>query len=181
MLTWRNWLPNGARVNDGGALPRRDIDLAAIVASLPHRGDALFPARCWLDSAEQGVIVGGGAAQWSADHPVLLGHFPGFAIVPGVFLIEAAAQITGVLIRAVRNEESAGDRIGVLSSVKKALIHAPVMPGQQVDYQLKLRPAGEFFYQVSGVGTTDGNKAISLELTIGVFDRTQLSKTNHGI
>lgn len=168
-------------MNDGAPSPRSDIGLAAILASLPHRGDALFPVRCWLDSAAPGRIEGGGTARWSAGHPVLLGHFPGFAIVPGVFLIEAAAQITGVLIRTVRDEESGVDRIGVLSSVKKALIHAPVMPGQEVDYQLTLRQAGEFFYQVSGVARANGNKAISLELTIGVFDRTQLSKTNHGI
>lgn len=167
-------------MSEGGAPPRRDIGRAAILASLPHRGDALFPERCWLDSVEQGVIEGGGTAQWSAGHPVLLGHFPGFAIVPGVFLIEAAAQITGVLIRAVRDEDASIERIGVLSSVKKALIHAPVLPGQSVDYQLRLRPAGAFFYQVSGLATANGDKAISLELTIGVFDRTQLSKSNHG-
>lgn len=166
-------------MNDAGVVSRRDIDLRAIEAALPHRGDALFPLRCWLDSSDQGGIAGGGAALWQAEHPVLRGHFPGFSIVPGVFLIEAAAQISGVLIRTGRNDDATTERIGVLSSVKKALIHAPVMPGQQVEYQLKLRPAGEFFYQVSGIGMSGGGKAISLELTIGIFSRTQISNTNH--
>lgn len=155
-------------------LERREITLAGIEAALPHRGHALFPGRCWFDGADGARISGGGSASWSADHPVLQGHFPGLAIVPGVFLIEAAAQIAGVLIDAAREErDPSASRIGVLSSVKKVLVHSPVLPGQAIDYRLELRRAGAEFYQVMAVGSHGERKAITLEMSIGVIDRSQ--------
>mgnify|MGYP001606289747 CR=1 FL=1 len=57
---------------------------------LPHRDHALF----LLDAVVEGPHVTGTAC-WADSHPHLTGHFPGLPIVPGVFLIEAAAQLGG--------------------------------------------------------------------------------------
>lgn len=161
---------------DTSVLERREIEPAQIATALPHRGHALFPSRCWFDGAEEGRIRGGGSASWSADHPVLQGHFPGLPIVPGVFLIEAAAQIAGVLIDAAREPGSAGagaGRIGVLSSVKKVLVHSPALPGQRIDYRLELRRVGGDFYQVTAIGCHEERKVATLEMSIGIVERAQ--------
>lgn len=161
-------------------IERLQIGRAEIEQALPHRGEAMFASACWLDCAQDGKIVGGGTAEWSKEHAVLRGHFPGLTIVPGVFLIEAAAQISGVLISAAKDEGSSGDYIGVLSSVRKTLIHSPVLPGQQVTYQLELRSTAGQFYQVAGTGSVGGRKVISVELAIGIADRAQLDNLTHG-
>lgn len=163
---------------DGAVQDRLHIGPADILTALPHRGAALFPAACWFDGADGGAIRGGGSAAWDAAHPVLQGHFPQLAIVPGVFLLEAAAQIAGVLVWAANdNRDAAQGRIGVLSSLKKSLIHAPVLPGQRIDYQLELRRVGADFYQVAGVGMHGERKAVTLELTLSVVDPARLTST----
>ena len=119
MQIWPRLPLAGVKVTEIGTCDRREISLLSIEIALPHRGDALFPSSCWLDSVSAGRVSGGGMAAWSANHPVLRGHFPGLAIVPGIFLIEAVAQIAGVLVSVSQEVESTGHRIGVLSSVKK--------------------------------------------------------------
>jgi len=141
-----------------------------LTSCLPHRGDALF-----VQSAEvEGTSIRGEAC-WSALHPVLQGHFPRQAIVPGVFLIEAAAQLGGVWIaRSHKGRQG----LGVLASVRKALVHRIVMPDERVRYELQLAAAGERFFSVRGhaygsATAADGRdagdgKVLTIDLLIAV-------------
>lgn len=124
------------------SLPLAGATPLPLLECLPHRGDALF-----VQSAEvEGSSIRGEAC-WSAQHPVLQGHFPGQAIVPGVFLIEAAAQLGGVWIA---RSHAGRQGLGVLASVRKALVHRLVMPDERVRYELQLAAAGERFFSVRG-------------------------------
>lgn len=113
-----------------------------LTSYLPHRGDALF-----VQSAEVEGSRVRGVARWSVRHPVLQGHFPEQAIVPGVFLIEAAAQLGGVWIARSHDGQQG---LGVLASVRKALVHRLVMPDEFVHYDLQVAAAGERFFSVRG-------------------------------
>ena len=137
---------------------------------LPHRGHALF--------VQQAVVAGAsirGEACWSADHPVLQGHFPGQAIVPGVFLIEAAAQLGGIWIA---RSHAGRQGLGVLASVRKALVHRLVLPQERVRYELQVAAAGDRFFSVRGQAfgaatTPDGGdagdgKVLTVDLLIAV-------------
>lgn len=169
------WPSAGATVIEAGLLERRELRLTDIESILPHRGYALFPVSCWMEPPGDHMVRGGGNVVWSASHPMLMGHFPGFAIVPGVFLIEAIAQIAGVLIGAGHPGGESSRRIGVLSSVKKALIHSPVLPDQAVRYVVDIKRAGELFFQVSGVGWVRERKAVTADMSIGLLDRPNMA------
>lgn len=103
-----------------------------ISALLPHRGDALF----LRDAIVNGSHVEGTAC-WTASHPHLLGHFPGLPVVPGVFLIEAAAQLAGVGLAS----QAGGSefKLGMLAGVKRCLLHQPVQPEEPVYFALDLK------------------------------------------
>ncbi|MCW7540418.1 hypothetical protein OOT46_21555 [Aquabacterium sp. A7-Y] len=137
---------------------------------LPHRGAALFVQQ----AAVEGASIRGEAC-WSAEHPVLQGHFPGQAIVPGVFLIEAAAQLGGVWIARTHAGQQG---LGVLASVRKALVHRLVMPQERVRYELQVTAAGDRFFSVRGHafgaattpegGDAGDGKVLTIDLLIAV-------------
>lgn len=146
----------------------RKLSRADIEGLLPHRGDALF-----LTSAEVDGLRAAGQADWTLEHPHIRGHFPGLPVVPGIFLIEAAAQLAGV---ALALQSRPGERkLGVLASVRKALFHRPVRPGRPVHFEVALlAPVGPFI-RASGLGRdARGQKAATLELTIGVVEPSAL-------
>jgi len=138
---------------------------------LPHRGHALF-----LTEARVNGTQVHGKAVWESAHPHLEGHFPELPLVPGVFLIEAAAQLAGVAL-AIQNTQDK-QFLGVLAGVRKALIHRPVHPGNPISFEVKVSPSpvGSFL-TASGVGhDSGGNKVVTVELTIGVIERAAFQK-----
>lgn len=151
---------------DGADAVQR-LDAAAIDRIVPHKGHALFIR----DAEVEGWTVRGGAC-WSADHPHLRGHFPGQPIVPGVYLVEAAAQLAGVAIHCAGQALAgrgapAAARIGVLAGVRKSTFHRFVRPGDDVRYTLAVKAVpGTDLYTVAGTGHVRDAKVVTVELTI---------------
>lgn len=142
-----------------------------LLSLLPHRGHALFVTEAQVDNRNVS-----GTASWSADHPHLTGHFPGMPIVPGVYLVEAAAQLAGVAISCESNDLVNG-KIGVLASVRKTHFHRFVHAGQPVIYQLQVQPvAASGMYIASGTASVAGHKVLTVDLTIAAVARTELTE-----
>lgn len=133
--------------------------------ALPHKDAAFF-----LDEAQIDGWSVNGTAQWTADHPHLRGHFPGMPIVPGVYLIEAAAQLAGLVIRYAGDGLDDG-KIGVLAGVRKASFHRFVRPDERVLYTLNVKSVpGSHFFAATGVGHVADEKAITIEVTIAAVE-----------
>jgi 3-hydroxyacyl-[acyl-carrier-protein] dehydratase len=116
-----------------------------IAAVLPHRGDILFVNSLTVLSHNHYQ----GRAFWPRDLPILQGHFPGMPIVPGVFLIEAVAQVAGVgmLVGDPYARSMGGSFVGVLAGVRKCSFKRPVLAGEAVTIDAASR-------QVSATGAT---------------------------
>jgi len=71
-------------------------ELAKALAFLPHGPEFRFVDR--LTALEPGVH-GAGEYTVRGDEPFLRGHFPGDPMMPGVLLVEAAAQLAGIVAR----------------------------------------------------------------------------------
>ena len=147
-----------------------DLCRTDIEALLPHRDAALF----LLDATVRGSQVEGHAS-WPARHPHLAGHFPGLPIVPGVFLIEAAAQLAGV---ALAGRAGAASRLGMLAGVKRSLLHHPVRPGERVHFKLDVKPGiGDRIATASGYAQRDdGRKLLTVEITVALVDRSEITQ-----
>ena len=115
------------------------LDRDEIEKLIPHRYPMSFLREVKIKSGKEGSSK----AIWEKNHPAFAGHFPDFAIVPGVFLIEAAAQLASVIAayklktEAKRNnrdfiDKNPSEYVGVLSGVRKTLLHKPVFPDQEV-------------------------------------------------
>lgn len=101
------------------------LDIKEIQALLPHRYPFLMVDR--IIDVEPGVKITG-LKNVSINEPFFEGHFPGNPIMPGVLIVEALAQIAGIL--AFRSGAK-GDTVYFMS-IERAKFRKPVVPGDQL-------------------------------------------------
>ncbi len=107
---------------DGDAL----IDIRRIQQILPHRYPMLIVDRVLEVEGDQRAV---GIKNVTINEPYLQGHFPGTPIMPGVLIVEAMAQLSGVLLS--RKLEHTG-KLAVLLSMDRVKLRRPVTPGDQM-------------------------------------------------
>lgn len=91
----------------------------------------------------------------SVNEPYFAGHFPDVPIMPGVLVIEAAAQLCSLVIAPPDAKDS--DRIYVLLKVKEFKFLKPVVPGDTLTIEVKCTLSGAGAYEFSAVISVDGN------------------------
>lgn len=113
-----------------------DMDIPQIQALLPHRYPfllldrvvALEPGR-WLEALKNVTV----------NEPFFQGHFPGRPVMPGVLILEAMAQATGIL--AYRSAATPPDpaELYYLVGIDRARFKKPVGPGDQLRLHVALQ------------------------------------------
>jgi 3-hydroxyacyl-[acyl-carrier-protein] dehydratase len=105
--------------------PSVDLDIEAVKRLLPHR-----PPMLMIDRLSD-IHSGQSAVGWKAvtiNEPYFAGHFPQYAVMPGVLLVETMAQAAGALVvhsLAVEDER----RMVYFLTIDKARFRRPVRPG----------------------------------------------------
>jgi UDP-3-O-[3-hydroxymyristoyl] N-acetylglucosamine deacetylase/3-hydroxyacyl-[acyl-carrier-protein] dehydratase len=102
------------------------IDIRKLSRILPHRYPMLLVDRVLeLDGQRRAV----GIKNVTINEPFFQGHYPGVPMMPGVLIVEAMAQLSGVLIG--QSLEHTG-KLAVLLSLDKVKLRRPVTPGDQL-------------------------------------------------
>jgi len=131
-----------------------------IEAILPHR-----PPFLWIDrvqSVEPGVRC---VAFKHIDPraPFFAGHFPGHPILPGVFLVEAAAQTAGVMMGASGTAPGSEKRLAAINQFK---FLKPVYPDTVLEIETRLLVEREGMALVSAVITVAGEVVANGQVTV---------------
>ena len=129
------------------------LDIQEICELLPHRYPMLMVDRI-LDFTEDSII---GIKNVTFNEPHFTGHFPGFPVMPGVMIIEAMAQVAGILVSKVAPHTRG--KLMFLASVEEAKFRRPVMPGDQLRIEMKLSRLKMTVAKMHGVATVDGQVA----------------------
>jgi len=108
------------------------LDIEAIKEILPHRYPFLLVDRVTeLELGKRIVAI----KNVSANEPFFQGHFPQRAIMPGVLIIEAMAQVGGLMI--LSQAEHRG-KLAYLGTVDNAKFRHPVVPGDTLEMRVEL-------------------------------------------
>ena len=127
---------------------------------LPHRYPFLLVDR--ILSMELGKHIVG-LKNVTVNEPFFAGHFPNNPIMPGVLIVEAMAQVAGILA-LLSAPENLGNQNLFLMSLDKVRFRRPVVPGDQLILDLKVLRGGKKFFKMEGKATVDDNLVAEAEL-----------------
>jgi 3-hydroxyacyl-[acyl-carrier-protein] dehydratase len=135
-----------------------------IMKLLPHRYPFLLVDKIVdLKPGESAL----GVKNVTINEPFFQGHFPGQPIMPGVLVIEAMAQVAGVM--AFRS--GVEGKSVFFMSIDNAKFRRPIVPGDQVMMEIKVLKQRGNVWKFSGAATVDGKLVSEAEFTAMVTDR----------
>ncbi len=142
------------------------VDAGKIMQYLPHRFPMLLVDR--ITGFEPGKRIVG-IKNVTINEPFFQGHFPGRPVMPGVLIIEAMAQVGGLLMMdSVENPE---DKIVYFMSLDNVKWRRPVTPGDQIVFELEMLQIRKDVCKMRGRGTVDGRVVAEADLMAKIVDR----------
>ena len=136
-------------------------DIAKVMQYLPHRYPFLLLDRMYDMNGDESCV---GLKNVTINEPFFQGHFPGHPVMPGVLIIEALAQASGVLTQLSDGGPSVEKPVYYLVKVDKARFSQIVVPGDQLELHVEqkrmLRRMG--LYECRA--TVDGKEVASAEI-----------------
>ncbi len=106
---------------------------------------------------------------------VFVDHFPGHPVMPGALIIEALAQLGGVLIEATMRTRGRSDLHALLTMVDRARFCRLVRPGDRLDLEVRGVTVSEDGGRVQAIAKRDGETAAEAQLTYAFARVTQES------
>ena len=146
-------------------VPTRALDIDAIREILPHRYPFLLVDR--IEELETERVVG--IKNVTVNEPFFTGHFPDYPVMPGVLIIEAMAQVAGVLVLSGIPDRK--NKLVLLAGVDGAKFRKPVRPGDQLRMEMKVLRSRATMAKVSGTATVDGVVVAEAEILCVLADR----------
>lgn len=143
------------------------IDIERILQILPHRWPFVMVDRVTQVVAGERIV---GHKCVTMAEPWCQGHFPGRPIMPGVLIIEALAQIGGILAYASEPFDASNSLMYFLG-IDKAKFRRPVIPGDRLDLEVTIAHHRTNVWKFRGEASVDGTLCASAELLASVVDR----------
>ncbi|NQZ23162.1 MAG: 3-hydroxyacyl-ACP dehydratase FabZ [Colwellia sp.] len=141
-------------------LAKNTIEIAEIRALLPHRYPMLLVDRV-LDYQPMKTLHA--IKNVSINEPVFNGHFPDLPIFPGVMILEALAQATGILgFKSTDGRDE--NEMYLFASIDKAKFKKPVVPGDTMHLHVEFIKERRGMWKFYGEARVDGKVVCSAEL-----------------
>ncbi len=139
----------------------KPMGIEEIKKILPHRYPFLLVDRI-LEMGENTAV---GIKNVSINEPFFQGHFPEKSVMPGVLMIEALAQVGGVLF--LSKDENRG-KLAYLVSVNNARFRRMVVPGDQLRLEVHILKMKSKIGLMKGVATVEKEEACDAEIMFSV-------------
>jgi 3-hydroxyacyl-[acyl-carrier-protein] dehydratase len=147
-------------MNESAASVALPVDAERIASILPHRYPFLLVDRVIeLEPSKRLVAL----KNVTFNEPFFQGHFPGHPVMPGVLIIEALAQASGLLI-GLSGAGVKGDKLFYLAKVNDARFNRPVVPGDQLRLEVQLKRMIKSMGIFIARALVDGQEVASCEL-----------------
>jgi 3-hydroxyacyl-[acyl-carrier-protein] dehydratase len=144
----------------------RGLDIRQIMAILPHRYPFLLIDRILESSRKKRIVA---IKNVTINEPFFQGHFPDYAIMPGVLMVEAIAQAGGVLLLPeVPDHEN---KLLVFSGIDRARFRRPVVPGDQLRIEVDVLNWRPLAARLEGKVYVEGKLACEATIMCAVVPR----------
>ena len=111
----------------------------------------------------------------SGNEPVFVGHFPDFAIMPGVLIIEAMAQASIILFKkSLPAQQNDKNTVFLLASVNNARFTKPVFPGDQLFVEIIVEKIVSKGAIVQATVKVEEKTVAKASLTFGIAEKSAL-------
>ena len=141
-------------------------DIRWITSVLPHRYPFLLVDR--VLEIEPGKRIKA-YKNVTVNEDFFNGHFPGHPVMPGVMIIEGMAQAAGIL--TLHDREGRENKLMYFTGIDKARFRRPVVPGDQLVYEIEILRLRNTYCRLRGVATVDGRVAAEATLASALVDR----------
>jgi len=108
-------------------------DVRWIQSILPHRYPMLLVDRVLEIEPKQRIVA---IKNFTINEEFFQGHFPGHPIVPGVLLVEAMAQVGGILV--LQDDPDRANKLLIFMAIERARFRRPIVPGDQVRFEVNV-------------------------------------------
>jgi UDP-3-O-[3-hydroxymyristoyl] N-acetylglucosamine deacetylase/3-hydroxyacyl-[acyl-carrier-protein] dehydratase len=144
------------------------MDIGRIMDVLPHRYPFLLVDRIIEVEGRERIV---GIKNVTINEQFFQGHFPGHPIMPGVLIIEAMAQVGGMLLMSHFEGQNVEDKVVYFMSLDNVKFRRPVVPGDQIRFELEMLQFRGKTCRMKGVGYVDGQVVAEAEMMAMVTDR----------
>jgi 3-hydroxyacyl-[acyl-carrier-protein] dehydratase/UDP-3-O-[3-hydroxymyristoyl] N-acetylglucosamine deacetylase/3-hydroxyacyl-[acyl-carrier-protein] dehydratase len=135
------------------------LNIEEIMGILPHRFPFLLVDKI-VELEEKKRIVG--IKNVTYNENFFQGHFPSKPVMPGVLIIEAMAQVGGVLL--LKSLPEMKRRVVFFMGIDKAKFRRPVYPGDQIRIEVEVLRLRERTCKVQGKAFVDGDLVAEAEI-----------------
>ena len=143
-----------------------EFDIQKIMEILPHRYPFLLVDRI-IDLIPDDKIVA--LKNVTINEPFFQGHFPGKPVMPGVLIIEAMAQVGGILAYQTAPPENR-ERLIYFMGMDKVRFRKMVLPGDQIIFEAKILKFRTKVAKMSGTAAVDDQLVAEAELMASFGD-----------
>ena len=144
-----------------------DFDINKVMELLPHRYPFLLIDRVLEMESESSLKA---IKNVTINEPFFQGHFPGQPVMPGVLILEAMAQATGLLAFSDMGEEHA-TKLYLLVGIDKSRFRGQVVPGDQLELSINLKRTMRGIGIYACEARVDGKLVADAEMMCSVQDR----------
>ncbi|MEH7520546.1 3-hydroxyacyl-ACP dehydratase FabZ [Priestia megaterium] len=103
----------------------------------------------------------------TANEEFFSGHFPGYSVMPGVLIVEALAQVSGMIML---QKEDNREKIGLLTGIENCRFKKQVRPGDQLYLEVEMTRVRGAVAKAHGIAKVDNNIVCEADLTFFLWD-----------
>lgn len=141
------------------------LDFEALKRAIPHRYPFLLVDKVTITEVDKSAT---GIKSVSGNEPFFQGHFPDRAIMPGVLIVEAMAQVACALFLSKPENKN---KLAFFMGLDEVKFRKPVVPGDQLEMKIEVLKMRSSFGKAKGVSTCKGEVTTEAEFTFAVVDK----------
>ncbi len=139
------------------------LNIEQIQALIPHRYPMLMLDRVTVIEPD---VLACGQKNVSANEPFFAGHFPERAVMPGVLMLEAMAQLAGLLLVLSTGRGHQNGTLHLFAGAEKVRFRRPVVPGDQIQLCARLLQRRQQLARFSCEAHVDGQLVAQAEILV---------------